>query len=130
MSREALGLHLLIEMYGCDSQTLKGVDYVGKAMERAAKESNSNVVEIFFHQFLPYGVSGVVVIKESHYTIHTWPENNYAAVDLFYCDPKIDIDKAIKILKESFRPEHMTILEVKRGILPEIISYSQQEMAS
>ena len=53
MRRKALGIHLLIEMYGCDPHTLKGVDYVGKAMERAAKESKAKVVEIFFHQFLP-----------------------------------------------------------------------------
>ncbi len=127
MRREPLGIHLLVEMYGCDPQTLKGVDYVGKAMERAAKESRAKVVEIFFHQFLPYGVSGVVVIEESHYTIHTWPEEGYAAVDLFYCDPNVDVDKAIEVLKEAFRPKHMTIMEVKRGLLPETAGYSKEE---
>ena len=133
MRREALGIHLLIEMYGCDPHTLKGVDYVGKVMERAAKESKAKVVEIFFHQFLPYGVSGVVVIEESHYTIHTWPEERYAAIDLFYCDPKVDVDRAIEVLKESFKPQHVTIMEVKRGVLPEVHSFvkqHQEEMVS
>ena len=120
-------------MYGCDPQTLKGVDYVGKAMERAAEESKAKVVEIFFHQFLPYGVSGVVVIEESHYTIHTWPEEGYAAVDLFYSDPNVDVDKAIEVLKKAFRPKHITIMEVKRGLLPETANYQEeqrQEMVS
>ncbi|MCD6454433.1 MAG: adenosylmethionine decarboxylase [Candidatus Aminicenantes bacterium] len=120
-------------MYGCDPHTLKGVDYVGKVMERAAKESKTKVVEIFFHQFLPYGVSGVVVIEESHYTIHTWPEERYAAIDLFYCDPKVDVDRAIEVLKESFKPQHVTIMEVKRGVLPEVHSFvkqHQEEMVS
>ena len=62
----------------------------------------------------------------------TWPEERYAAVDLFYCDSNVDVDKAIQVLKDAFKPEHVTIMEVKRGVLPEVSSYrkQQEEMVS
>lgn len=135
MNRKALGTHLLIEMYGCDPKTLMGVDYVGHSMVRAARESKAKIVETSFHQFQPYGVSGVVVIEESHYTIHTWPEYGYAAVDLFYCSEEVEVDKAIEVLKESFKPQYISIIEMKRGVLPEVatsktVFKSKQEMVS
>ncbi len=135
MNRKALGTHLLIEMYGCEPRTLMGVEFVGQVMERAARESKAKVVESFFHQFQPYGVSGVVVIEESHYTIHTWPEHGYAAVDLFYCSEEVEVEKAIQVLKESFRPSYISIIEMKRGVLPEastskVIYDAEQELVS
>ncbi len=113
--KKALGTHLILEFYGCDPGTLKEVPYVEEAFLRAAKESKTHVVTHSFHQFKPYGVSGVVVIEESHYSIHTWPEYAYAAIDLFYCSDEIDIDKAIEVLKKAFKPTMVKTTELLRG---------------
>ncbi len=114
---KALGKHVLIEFYGCSPETLTKTDYVEKAMVNAAKISNAHIVESLFHQFLPYGVSGVVVIEESHYTIHTWPEYGYAAIDLFTCSDEVLIDKAIQYLEDSFLPSRIEKVELDRGLI-------------
>ncbi|MGM3213680.1 adenosylmethionine decarboxylase, partial [Klebsiella pneumoniae] len=81
----SLGSHLLIELFGCSQGLIEQEANVGAAMRQAAIDSEATVVTQSFHEFKPYGVSGAVIIQESHYTIHTWPEHGYAAVDLFYC---------------------------------------------
>ena len=73
-------------------------DGVREAMVEAAKRSNASVVTDSFHEFKPYGVSGAVIIQESHFTIHTWPEHGYAAVDLFYCSNTVAVDIAVQTL--------------------------------
>lgn len=114
---KALGKHVLIEFYGCSPETLTKTDYVEKAMVKAAKVSNARIVESLFHQFLPFGVSGVVVIEESHYTIHTWPEHGYAAIDLFTCSEDVMIEKAIQYLEDSFLPSRIERFEMDRGLI-------------
>lgn len=116
----SLGSHLLIELYGCDSELLERENHVGGAMRTAAVESEATVVEQSFHEFKPFGVSGAVIIQESHYTIHTWPEHRYAAVDLFYCGGGIKVHKAIDVLREQFRPERIKFLVVRRGLQSEV----------
>ncbi len=113
--QQALGYHVLIEFYKCDPRALEDVEKIENILLRAAKESKAKVVTSSFHQFEPFGVSGVVVIEESHYTIHTWPEYGYAAVDLFYCDPKVEVEKAIEVIKEELKSEYFTAVEMKRG---------------
>ncbi len=125
--REALGNHILIEFYDCDSESLRSVEYIEKVLLRAADESGAKVVTSNFHQFQPYGVSGVVVIEESHYTIHTWPEHNYAAVDLFYCDPSVDVDKAIEVITEALNSRHFSTMEIKRGTFVNHRAFSNAE---
>ncbi len=115
--KKALGTQLIVELYGCDPKTLTSRDYVEKALQEAALKSNAHSIGSFFHQFQPHGVSGVIIIEESHYTIHTWPENGYAAVDLFYCSEEVDVDRALEVLEEYFKPEKMTLFELKRGVL-------------
>jgi len=118
--KKALGTHVLVEMFGCDPATLKDKEFVGKVLIRSAEEANAHIVATYFHQFQPYGVSGAVIIEESHFTIHTWPEHGFAAVDLFYCSDDVDVEKAIEILVQEFRPASITTFEVKRGVLPEL----------
>ena len=118
----SLGSHLLIEMFGCDRGSLEKKESVGQAMMDAAKASEATVVTESFHEFMPYGVSGAVIIQESHYTIHTWPEHGYAAVDLFYCGGTIHVDRAIDVLREQFKPGRIKFLVVRRGIESEVRS--------
>ncbi len=112
----SLGSHLLIEMYGCNGSKLEAEEFVGKAMRDAADASKATVVAQSFHEFKPYGVSGAVIIQESHYTIHTWPEHRYAAIDLFYCGGSVLVHKAVDLLRDRFEPERIKFLVVRRGL--------------
>jgi len=118
----SLGSHLLIELFDCDEATIRQESTVGDAMVKAAEASDASIVTSSFHEFKPYGVSGAVIIQESHYTIHTWPEHRYAAVDLFYCGGTIHVDKAIDVLRQRFKPERIKFLVVRRGIQSEVVS--------
>lgn len=116
----SLGSHLLVEFYGCEGKTLEMESTVREAMVTAAKRSNASVVTDSFHEFKPYGVSGAVIIQESHFTIHTWPEHGYAAVDLFYCSNTVAVDVAVQTLQEYFKPKRTSYLLVRRGLESEV----------
>jgi len=116
-----LGRHVLAEIYGCNFETLNDINKVERIMVNAALEAGAEVRECVFHKFSPHGVSGVVVISESHLAIHTWPELGYAAVDVFTCGEKVNPWDACNYLTEQFGAEHLTAKETKRGILPEIM---------
>ncbi len=116
----SLGSHLLVELYGCDHHTLEEELSVGTAMRSAAEESEATVVAESFHEFKPWGVSGAVIIQESHYTIHTWPEHGYAAVDLFYCGGTVKVHRAIEVLRKQFNPTRIKFLVVRRGLQSEV----------
>jgi S-adenosylmethionine decarboxylase proenzyme len=111
-----LGRHVLAELYDCDSNVLNNVQMIEKYMEEAAVECGATVVDKKFHMFSPYGVSGVVIIAESHLAIHTWPELGYAAVDLFTCGDTCDPVKAYEYLKEKFHAGSAIYTELKRGM--------------
>ncbi len=117
---KALGNHVLVEFYGCDSDILNQTELIEKEMTKAAILSGATVVSSNFHTFNPYGVSGVVIIAESHLSIHTWPEYGYAAVDLFTCGDSVDPWKAFKHLKNIFKSDHTATIEMKRGQLHDI----------
>ncbi len=112
---KSLGRHLLIEFYDCNSKTLDDVVAIEDHMRMAARKANSTIVNSTFHRFSPYGVSGVVVIAESHLSIHTWPEYGYAAVDLFTCGESVDPWKAFDYLKDVLKSSRESTMELKRG---------------
>jgi S-adenosylmethionine decarboxylase len=113
----SLGRHILAEFYGCAFDRLDDVEKVKQYMVEAALVAGAEIRESVFHKFSPQGVSGVVVISESHLAIHTWPELGYAAVDVFTCGEKVDPWDACKYLVEKFQAAHMTATEIKRGIV-------------
>lgn len=112
---KALGHQTLIELYDCSVDQISQADIVEEAMVRAAKEAGATVVNSTFHQFSPYGVSGVVVIEESHLAVHTWPEYAYAAADFFTCSNTTDSLKACESLKKSFQARDISVSELQRG---------------
>ncbi len=120
VEEKSLGSHVLIELFDCDPKSLETQSVVGAAMVDAATASEATIVTHDFHEFQPYGVSGAVIIQESHYTIHTWPEHGYAAVDLFYCGGTIYVDRAVELLKDRFKPGRIKFLVVRRGIESEV----------
>lgn len=116
-----LGRHVLAEIHGCDFEILNNVRKVEEIMVNAALDAGAEVREVVFHKFSPQGVSGVVVISESHLAIHTWPELGYAAVDVFTCGDKVNPWDACNFLTERFGAGHMTASEVKRGMIQETL---------
>lgn len=118
----ALGRHILAEIYGCDSEILNNKTSIEKIMVDSALNAGAEVREVIFHKFSPQGVSGVVIISESHLTIHTWPELGYAAVDIFTCGDKINPWDACNYMTELFKAKNMTATEIKRGIFEQPVS--------
>jgi S-adenosylmethionine decarboxylase proenzyme len=114
---KALGRQIVVEYYGCNPELLNDVAFIKRSMRDAALASGATIVQEAFHLFNPHGVSGVVVIAESHLAIHTWPEYGYAAVDLFTCGDDVSPDAAFEHLKSSLRAQTFTAFEMKRGIL-------------
>lgn len=114
-----LGQHVLAEFFECDPNILNNVSMVEKLMTEAALECGATIVQKCFHMFNPYGVSGVVIISESHLAIHTWPELGYAAVDLFTCGDKCDPKVSYNYLKKMFNSKNASYRELKRGIIDE-----------
>ncbi len=112
----ALGRHILAEFYGCPSDDLCNLNLIKQHMVEAAIEAGAEVRETVFHQFCPQGISGVVVISESHLAIHTWPEYGYAAVDVFTCGQTVDPWVSCNYLKKAFSARNMSAREIKRGI--------------
>ncbi len=112
---QALGTNLMVELHECSSEILDDIIKVEQAMVAAAEAAGATVVEAHFHEFKPIGVSGFVVITESHLAIHTWPEHRYAAVDIFTCGQEVQPERAAQELIEKFQCENPTMFEVKRG---------------
>jgi len=116
----ALGRHLIVELYGCKVDILNDKEKIERIMMEAAEQAGATIVQKVFHLFSPHGISGVVVIAESHLAIHTWPEYGYAAVDVFTCGSKVDPWKAYEYIKRELEAEHSSIMEMYRGEVPDI----------
>ncbi len=117
----SLGRHILAELGGCDSGRLADLSLVESAMLGAARMAGATIVTHSFHHFTGQdggqGVSGVVIIAESHLALHTWPEHRFAAVDFFTCGKSVDVRKALDHLKAAFSANTEEVLEVERGPL-------------
>ena len=114
---DALGRHLLLELRECNVAVLDDLKYLENALVSAAEESGATVIDKSFHQFAPQGVSGVVLIAESHLSLHTWPEHAYAAVDIFTCGTTVKIEVAADALIRLLGSRDPSVLEVKRGMM-------------
>jgi S-adenosylmethionine decarboxylase proenzyme len=101
----------------CDKEVLNDLDFLRDAMLAAAIDCGATVLGESFHRFSPQGVSGVVVIAESHLSIHTWPEYGYAAVDIFTCGTSVESKKAAETLIEKLGAKNHSLMEIQRGLL-------------
>ena len=113
----ALGRHLLVELQDCNREVLNDLSFLRDAMVTAAVECGAVVLGDSFHRFSPQGVSGVVVIAESHLSIHTWPEYGYAAVDIFTCGTTVIPEKAAGVLVVKLASKNHSLQEIQRGIM-------------
>lgn len=110
-----LGKHMIIELYGCSSRIINNVEQVKDHVLEAVRLSGATVIEPFFHHFPPNGVSGIVVVAESHFSVHTWPEIGYCALDIFTCGQDVDSQKALDYLKDKFCAAGSSSIKIMRG---------------
>jgi S-adenosylmethionine decarboxylase len=111
-----LGRHILAEFTGCDQHVLNDLETIRAILTEAARRADATIVDTVFHKYNPHGLSGVVVIAESHISIHTWPEYGYAAADFFTCGEQVDPWKACRYLQEKLSCASMETREISRGI--------------
>lgn len=111
----ALGHHIIAELYNCDLEKIDDVTFVEKGMLAAAEKAGATVINSTFHHFSPHGVSGVIVIQESHLSIHCWPEYGYVSLDIYTCGETVDPWIAYEYLKKEFKASHGSTVELNRG---------------
>ncbi len=113
----ALGKHLLLELNDCDPTLLNNINIIKSIMLAAANEAGATVLGESFHQFSPQGISGVILIAESHLSIHTWPEHGYAGADIFTCGTRVQPEKAADVIIERMKPRTHSIMLMYRGMV-------------
>ena len=113
----ALGRQLLLELKDCNVELLNDKDYLRRCLHDAAEQIGATVVNECFHAFSPHGISGVLLISESHICVHTWPEHGYAAIDIFTCGDLVKPELAINSLVEKLESKNPSFIELKRGIM-------------
>jgi S-adenosylmethionine decarboxylase len=109
------GMHLLVDLWG--ARNLCDPEHIDRALRDAAEAANATILHGHFHHFSPNGgVSGVLVLAESHISIHTWPERDFAAIDIFMCGA-CDPYESLPMLKAAFAPAKMDLSEERRGLI-------------
>ncbi len=112
IKREYLGTHIIVELFGC--QRLNDAALIRRILKETARLCGVTVLHTKFHKFSPQGLTGYVLLAESHISIHTWPEYGYAAVDVFTCG-LMDTGKAITYLAEQLGASQVETKEMLRG---------------
>jgi len=120
-----LGQHFLFDFYGCSPARLNDLKELEESFVTAARDGGATVVGAHFHHFNPIGISGVVVIAESHLALHTWPEHGFAAVDLFSCSPDLDWQLIGKKISAALEANDFTLRQVPRGQIEPASSLQQ-----
>ncbi len=112
-----MGRHVIAELWNCNLDILNDLDRLEKTFVNAALKAGAEIREVAFHKFAPFGgVSGVVIISESHLTIHSFPEHGYASIDVYTCGDIIDPHIAVKFIEEKLEAKTVEKLEVPRGM--------------
>lgn len=114
---KSLGRHVLLELWGCRRELLNDVARVQEILLEAAQRARCTIIDKVSHGFSPYGVSVVVLIAESHLSIHTWPEHDYAAVDIFTCGESLQPEEVNSYFISEFGAVRHTTMDIPRGIL-------------
>lgn len=115
-SPQYIGQHIIAEFWQC--QNSNSTQVIKEALLRAVKACRAELLALKIHRFSPKGISGIAMIGESHISLHTWPENDYMAIDIFTCGQKVKPYLALEALKKIFQPKHLKIIKLKRGMKP------------
>ncbi len=110
-----LGTHILLDLYGCDPGRLNDMEFLRQMSLEGVRRSGATIMGDHFKQFHPQGVSGIVIIAESHLSLHSWPEFSYLAMDYFTCGTRIDIDAAVAYFEERLAARKVVKSRHSRG---------------
>ena len=111
---EVIGKHFIIDLWFCECD-IENIELIKNKLIELVEKLNFNIVEAFFHKFSPYGLSGVIIISESHVAIHTYPEYEYVSIDIYTCNPNIDLKYIINDVVNIFKPKKIKIDVIDRG---------------
>jgi len=117
---KSIGRHVLIEFWGCN-KNINDPDIVAQSINDAVEAVGATIINLHVHTFTPFGVTGLAVLAESHFSIHSWPEHGYLAADVFTCGTAVDPQAAVPVLRRFFVPKHVEVRELQRGIIREVI---------
>lgn len=117
MDFKGLGRHLIVEVFGVNPKLLDDEEKLKEILIQSALEAGGKICGVLFHKFEPQGVTGLVLIAESHISIHTWPEHGYAAMDIFTCGSNVNPWKAFHYSVQELKPRNVNVVEVKRGLI-------------
>ena len=119
--KTSLGTHITWDVYNCNAESLSFIPKVKEVLNTIVEELQLSKVNESFKQFEPIGVTGFILLEESHVSIHSWPEHQFAAVDIFSCKP-FDAEKIQKLLMSSFNSDKVIIKQIERGEAINVIS--------
>ena len=108
-----LGKHIILDLYDCDRKLLDDVEFCKYILTEAANAADCKILNTYFHKFEPQGLTGIIAVCESHFSIHTYPEHGYAAIDVFCCKDKLGA--SVDLLKTAFKSKKSQINEIARG---------------
>ncbi|MBM82534.1 MAG: adenosylmethionine decarboxylase [Planctomycetaceae bacterium] len=114
---QALGRHLLLELWGCNPN-INDPEAVRRALIESVEAVGAKLINVNVHAFSPYGVTGLALLAESHMSLHSWPEHGYLAADLFTCGTSARPREAVSVLQGIFEPERIEVQEIRRGVRP------------
>lgn len=114
-SKKFVGILLAVDFWS--GRIIEEPKEIKRILINACKKANNTPLKIIIHKFQPQGITGIILLAESHISIATWPEINYVAIDIFSCGKKAMPKKAFEYLKKEFQPKRIKIREIKRGIL-------------
>lgn len=109
------GIHYLIEFFGCDKEQINSVDFWKEALSNSVKGTSMEILHSYFYEFKPCGVTGFLLLSSSHISVHTWPNRNYAACDIFTCASEKETNLAFKRLKKEVSYDHVNVEKINRG---------------
>ena len=118
-----MGIHIIAELWGVDSDKISRVEHLRAILDRVIAKSGLHVISSSFYQFEPFGVSAVYLLRESHISVHTWPEYSYIALDIFTCGSDEPALKAYQLLLEEFKPTAVEERFIRRVEFGEIRSH-------
>ncbi len=107
--------HLLLELYKCDYEKLNDESFLRCSLNRAAKFAKATILNLISNKFEPQGVTAIALLAESHISIHTWPESNYSAVDIFTCGRNMLPELASQYLIEALKAEEHSLRVIERN---------------
>ncbi len=122
---DTMGRHVIAELWHCNIEKLNNLKLIESIMVDAALKAGAEIREVAFHKFAPMGVSGVVIISESHLTIHSFPEHGYASIDVYTCGDIIDPNVAAQYIAKQLEATEYEAIEVARGMAPVAVEQSK-----